>query len=92
MCTLAATKRRYATRYPTSATQFTDNFVEKNEVPAYFLRILRFSSSLFVEYNEVLCAVCTFFVIRIISRSMQGILTRYALRMTVKKRGLRVII
>ena len=60
MCTLAATKRRYDTRYPTPATQFTDNFVEKNEVPSYFSRILRFSSSLFVEYNKVLCAVCTF--------------------------------
>ena len=96
MCTLAATKRRYDTRYPTPATQFTDNFVEKNEVPSYFSRILRFSSSLFVEYNKILCAVCTdslLYIIRISTCSMRGIpraAYRHALNDEVKRK-LRVI-
>ena len=37
MCTLAATKRRYDTHYPTPATQFTDNFVEKKQSTLVFL-------------------------------------------------------
>ena len=61
MCTLAATKRRYDTRYPTPATQFTDNFVKKTKYPrisrGYFVFLRRYLSNT-TKYYALFARFC----------------------------------